>query len=476
MGYFYHNILSTAFTAFCAIPTRAVYLALDAAAEATANFEVIGTSLVSAQQLFLGTIMMDKVYIVDKMENNPTPIMTGWDATGNVLGNGTWVNVGGNQAVTYCGASALTQNGLGDLPYNDPDRGQSFLNPCDDNNCDWILAGTLTTRRWYLSVETTLEDGCLIIATMLSSDRRVPVGGFSNPTYGFLPSRGKPVTSPFLTNTIPLNLYPFTFLLSSGRLLVQANWQTAAFDHRQGLGETYPASADLVMMPLTSANNWTAIIMFCGGNIGTNYTRLFVLHTNHSRRLNSYTHVDSLPEGRTMGNIILLPTGQVLCLNGAGTGVVGYGNDSWAIGQSFADRPILQLVLYNSPAPAGSQWPCDGLSASAIPRMYHSTATLLPDSSVIVTGSNPNSDYISTLAYLIQPSINLGHLLVGLEVSSTANADSSGILHCSNLPPNTAIFRPGSAFLFVVVNGVPSVGNLVDVLPHTPLPAPFIAE
>jgi hypothetical protein len=50
---------------------------------------------------------------------------TGWDATGNVLGNGTWVNVGGNQAVTYCGASALTQNGLGDLPYNDPDRGQS---------------------------------------------------------------------------------------------------------------------------------------------------------------------------------------------------------------------------------------------------------------------------------------------------------------------------------------------------------------
>jgi hypothetical protein len=58
MGYFYHNILSTAFAAFCAVPARAgsspsnpVYLALDAAAEATANFEVIGTSLVSAQQV-----------------------------------------------------------------------------------------------------------------------------------------------------------------------------------------------------------------------------------------------------------------------------------------------------------------------------------------------------------------------------------------------------------------------------------------
>jgi hypothetical protein len=59
MGHFYHNILSTAFAAFCVIPARAgsspsnhpVYLALDAAVEATANFEVIGTSLVNAQQV-----------------------------------------------------------------------------------------------------------------------------------------------------------------------------------------------------------------------------------------------------------------------------------------------------------------------------------------------------------------------------------------------------------------------------------------
>jgi len=38
---------------------------------------------------------------------------------GNVLGNGTWMNVGGNQAVTYGGANAPSQNG--GLPYDDPD-------------------------------------------------------------------------------------------------------------------------------------------------------------------------------------------------------------------------------------------------------------------------------------------------------------------------------------------------------------------
>ena len=132
-------------------------------------------------QLFLGTT--DKVYVVDKTENNPASIHghPAWaagtqshltregypDGTsslsrvfdlqkfgqayghhyefvlcgagvkpylplavclnltqgGNVLGNGTWVNVGGNQAVTYGGAIAMGQNG--GPPYNDPDGGQS---------------------------------------------------------------------------------------------------------------------------------------------------------------------------------------------------------------------------------------------------------------------------------------------------------------------------------------------------------------
>jgi hypothetical protein len=56
MGHSYYNILTTAFAAFTAIPAQAgssppnhpVYLALDGP---TAEFEVIGSSLVSAQQV-----------------------------------------------------------------------------------------------------------------------------------------------------------------------------------------------------------------------------------------------------------------------------------------------------------------------------------------------------------------------------------------------------------------------------------------
>lgn len=44
---------------------------------------------------------------------------------GNVLGNGTWINVGGNQAITYGGLQAASQNG--GAPYDDPDGRQSYV-------------------------------------------------------------------------------------------------------------------------------------------------------------------------------------------------------------------------------------------------------------------------------------------------------------------------------------------------------------
>lgn len=43
-----------------------------------------------------------------------------------MLGNGTWLNVGGNQAVTFGGQPAASQNGGG--PYDDPDGRNSYVN------------------------------------------------------------------------------------------------------------------------------------------------------------------------------------------------------------------------------------------------------------------------------------------------------------------------------------------------------------
>ena len=93
----------------------------------------------------------------------------------------------------------------------------------------------------------------------------------------------------------------------------------------------------------------------------------------------NYTQDDDLLEARSMLNLIYLPDGRLFGCNGAGTGVAGYGNESWAVGQSYADNPVLTPAIYDPTAPSGKKWNRDGLSASTIPRMYHSTAVILPD-------------------------------------------------------------------------------------------------
>ncbi|KAG6855699.1 hypothetical protein H0H87_011890 [Tephrocybe sp. NHM501043] len=511
------------------------------------QFELLGESLVSAQQLFLGT--ENNVFIVDKVENNPVRIdghpawASGWTldsnaqrpmdavtntfcAGGNVMGNGTWVNIGGNQAVTYAGDAAASQFGGG--PYDDPDGRKSNGGYVNDARQD-------------------------------------------NPTYEFFPPTEGPITLPILQRTLPANLYPLTWLLPSGRLLIQSNWETVLYDYKKqretpledipDAVRTYPASAGTVMLPLTPANNWTATVLFCGGSDVQPdrwMDRDWIIPTYPAStscvRLTpdvakTYEQDDPLPEPRSMGNLIALPNGKILCLNGAKMGTAGYGNQSWAVGMSYADSPALTPVVYDPAAPAGKRWSRDGLSASKIPRMYHSSATLLPDGSVFVSGSNPNSDYnvgptikypteyrterfypsyynerrpqpagiLAQLSYggssftvsldsedlfgdvnnvkdatvvVIRPgfsthSMNMGQRFLQLENTYRGYAaNNSAVLYVSQIPPNPAIIAPGPAFVFVVVKGVPSVGVKVmigsgdlgkqEVLPIGDLPQPLL--
>lgn len=102
--------------------------------------------------------------------------------------------------------------------------------------------------------------------------------GQTNPTYEFFPAAAgaQPITSPFLENTLPANLFPLTWLLPSGKVFIQANWGTTLLDYKAQKEyalpdmphavRTYPASAGTAMLPLTPANNWTATILFCGGS------------------------------------------------------------------------------------------------------------------------------------------------------------------------------------------------------------------
>lgn len=69
-------------------------------------------------------------------------------AGGVVLGNGTWLNVGGNQAVKAGGDTADSQNGGG--VYNDPDGGNSYV----DESFPLDHAGYKCSTFLFFSVES----------------------------------------------------------------------------------------------------------------------------------------------------------------------------------------------------------------------------------------------------------------------------------------------------------------------------------
>lgn len=70
--------------------------------------------------------MILEEYALDTNTARPMDIITNtFCAGGNVLGNGTWLNVGGNQAVTSGGLTASGQTGGG--LYDDPDGGLSYV-------------------------------------------------------------------------------------------------------------------------------------------------------------------------------------------------------------------------------------------------------------------------------------------------------------------------------------------------------------
>lgn len=154
--------------------------------------------------------------------------------------------------------------------------------------------------------------------------------------------------------------------------------------------------------------------------------------------------------------------------------------------------------------------------------MYHSSAILLGDGSIMVSGSNPNKDvtmvqwgtnyeverfyptwyskprpqvssWPSTLTYggdywnitytptssTIDPGsikvvvirtgfsthgMNMGQRYLELATSYTQMQETGEItMHVSQMPPNANIFQPGPAMIFLVENGVPSIGKLITI-------------
>ncbi|KAG9444039.1 hypothetical protein H6P81_015379 [Aristolochia fimbriata] len=303
---------------------------------------------------------------------------------------------------TWCSSGAVLPNGtlLQTGGYNDGDRAVRIFTPCDDEYpCDWVeLPGYLAVRRWY-ATNQILPDGRVIV-----------VGGRRQFSYEFFPrsAPGSLVPLQFLIATHDKNqennLYPFLHLLPDGNLFVFANTRSILLDYVRNrvLREypripgdeprNYPSSGSSVLLPLRLGDGPVgAEVMVCGGaprgafrlTTGDEYEaavdscgRLRV--TDPDPRW----EMEKMPMPRVMGDMLILPTADVLIINGAGNGTSGW---------ELARNPVLTPVQYGPYQPPGTRFRV--LNGSPIARMYHSCAIVVGDGRVLVGGSNPHVFY-----------------------------------------------------------------------------------
>ncbi|KAJ6584865.1 glyoxal oxidase N-terminus-domain-containing protein [Mycena capillaripes] len=511
-------------------------------------------------------------------------------ASGMHLPNGSFATFGGNGAIGPGGNISSVKNpggasGAWDQTYQDFDGSQAIriLQPCTDADdftsakCTWFDKPdqlSMQKKRWYSAAEALGNGTIVLIGGFVNGgyiNRNYPntdptfSGGAAEPTYEFYPSNNQePQIMNFMVKTSGLNAYAHTFLLASGNLFVQANYSTMIWnpdsntetdlpDMPGQVVRVYPASGGVAMLPLTPANNYQQTILFCGGSdmpdaAWGNYANPAINTWDYPaskdcQRITpeptdgpaAYVADDPMLESRTMGQFIILPTGKLLMINGGNNGTAGYATATgqtpnagdMPFGMSLASGPVGTPAIYDPDAPAGSRWSNAGLQSSSIARLYHSSAILLPDASVLVAGSNPNVDVNTTTIFptqykaeifyppyfatttrpvpsgipskityggssfdvtlpsssysgtgnaaaanttvvLLRPgwtthAMNMGQRYLQLNNTYTVNSDSSITLHVSQAPPNANLFQPGPAFVFVVVNGVPSNGTAVIV-------------
>jgi hypothetical protein len=292
--------------------------------------------------------------------------------------------------------------------------------------------------------------------------------------------------------------YPKLHLLANGRMawVNQARtqmfnpatnaWTASAVTNGGGRGE----SGSSVLLPGSNR------VLVFGGPSSTTGASATAEIADFSAGTPTWRYTGSMSRGRVWANAVLLPDGKVLAVGGGGGGA--YAN------------PVLQPEMFD---PQTETW--SEMAAQQAPRVYHSTAVLLPDGRVLSAGHDNGTMQtkaeIYSPPYLFKgprPTIGATPSAVSYgEQFTVSTPDASSIRRVALIRPDSATHSlhqdqryldlafsavdgnslsvtapadataapPGSYMLFLLnADGVPSLASFVFVRDAVQPPAPTI--
>ena len=239
----------------------------------------------------------------------------------------------------------------------------------DPSTNQWSSGPDMAYGRWYPTA-TTMSDG-----------RIFTIGGETN-CFGcnaVIPEIYNPATNSWsqittASRTVPW--YPYTFVMPDGKVLMaggaQAPSNTATYDPSTKTWTTVDsrvldAGSAAMYLPGKIIKSGTSTDTESG--TGPSSATTYMLDMTQANP--QWQQIGSMAFPRTFHVMTTLPDGNVLVTGGGRT-------------SGFADLPnaVHQAELWS---PTTQTWSTLGSMAS--PRLYHQTATLLPDGRVLVTGS-----------------------------------------------------------------------------------------
>ncbi|KAF9128950.1 hypothetical protein BGW39_004602 [Mortierella sp. 14UC] len=377
------------------------------------QWDLIGHSGVSAMHAVLRPFS-DKILFLERVQASTFAKIQGTSEDGNEgerfarstefsANDGQWraVDVKSNM---FCSAGGYLPDGTivsvaGGQPSDEVQQGYDGIRlykPCDGARCDWKqdFEVHLQEKRWYPTVES-LANGDLFIlggsnhAASINNER-VNIPNFE--TFPPLPGPKKIIDFPFLVETLPHNLYPIVHLLPDKNHFILANTQAAILSiftwkiikrlpDIPGPPRNCPLTGGSVVLPLTPENNFEPEILICGGVTDFSTQAKGVTSCGRIAPLskNLTWEMEDVSFGRMMPDMAHLADGSIVIVNGADTGTAGFDR---------ASDPVVHPIQYLPNECRGHRFRV--WNPSVIARIYHSVAFMLPDSRLLVAGSNPN--------------------------------------------------------------------------------------